>query len=186
MLLSICLESGSTLIYASTQGKIQGIDLRSMKPIWTFESPANHGSISSFTFDSQRSWILSGSYAGVFSLWDLRFQLCVKSWAHPSRSRIHKLSRASTGMSRLRSIAWAHSSGGVSSLVTASVGNKTSEVGLWDLEAGECREVWCVFGAANAGRSGLVGSGDPAEEMNTLYGNGLKVYITPDRQLDEF
>ena len=61
-------------------------------------------------------------------------------------------------------------------MIISAVGNRTSEVSLWDMEAGECREVLCVFGDAGAGRSGVVGGGgDPAEEMNQLYGNGLKV-----------
>jgi hypothetical protein len=68
------------------------------------------------------------------------------------------------------------STSGSSKLALAAVGGRTSEVALWDMESGECREVWCAFGSnSKSSRNG--GSGDLAEDMNRLYGNGLKASL---------
>ncbi|KAJ3210567.1 Serine/threonine-protein kinase [Dinochytrium kinnereticum] len=191
-------EVESILTYATSHGKICGLDLRSMKLAWSFDSPPQHGSISSFTMDRRHSWILSGTHRGVMTLWDIRFGLRVKSWAHPSRSKIHKLSGIGTGVAGMM---MQHASGGrgaasipssgnssfsasmitaASKMVLAAVGNRTGEVSLWDLEASECKEVWCVFGGggsvASGAGSGAGGRGvpDPSAEMDRLYGNGLR------------
>ncbi|KAJ3330622.1 Serine/threonine-protein kinase [Blyttiomyces sp. JEL0837] len=171
-------DADSILVYSTKQGKIRGVDLRSMKTAWSYDSPPHYGVISSVMLDRRSNWILTGTHRGVFSLWDLRFSLRVKSWAHPSRSRVNKLSAASSTMGKT-GVSMSSSASISSKMVLAAVGGKTSEVALWDVEAGECKEVWCVFGAASAGRSGVVGAGDPAEEMNRLYGNGLKAVPAP-------
>ena len=131
--------------------------------------------------DQSRTWIVSGTHRGVFTLWDIRFGLRVKEWCHPSRSRINKLSNPNKAIGSHRLI----SSGGMSSSsmyssssksILASVSGQTNEVALWDMETGECKEVWCVFNANNPGRSGALGNGNgPSDVMNHLYGNGLKV-----------
>ncbi|KAI9347770.1 hypothetical protein DFJ73DRAFT_451681 [Zopfochytrium polystomum] len=175
-------EQDSILVYATAHGKFRGLDLRSMKTAWSFDSPASHGVITSFAMDPRHAWALTGTSRGVFSLWDVRFGLRVKSWAHPWRSRVHRVVAGAGSLARYNGsgIGGGGGGGGLSTkMVMASVGTRTSEVSLWDMESGECREVWCVFGDAGAGRSAVVGGGDPAEEMNKLYGSGLKPLPPP-------
>ncbi|KAJ3165023.1 Serine/threonine-protein kinase [Irineochytrium annulatum] len=185
-------DTESILVYGTANGKLCGLDLRSMRLAWSFDAPPQHGVISSFTSDRGHSWILTGTHRGVMSLWDIRFGLCVKTWAHPSRSRINRIVAAGTGAGGhgpggalgggggprgVGSLGFSSSGGsGASKMVMAAVGGRTGEVSMWDIEKGECREVWCVFGAASAGRSG---STDPAAEMDRLYGNGLKAVNPP-------
>ena len=82
------IDQESVLVYATAHGKFNGLDLRSMDLAWSFDSPASHGVITTFTMDRHHSWALTGTSRGVFSLWDIRFGLRVKSWAHPSRSKV--------------------------------------------------------------------------------------------------
>ena len=51
-----------------------------------------------------------------------------------------------------------------------AVEGRTNEVGVWDIEDGVCKEIWGVI-AGRGGRSGV----DVEEDMNRIYGNGLKV-----------
>ncbi|KAJ3412367.1 Serine/threonine-protein kinase [Chytridiales sp. JEL 0842] len=168
-------------VYSTAQGKLCGLDLRSMKTAWTFDCPSNHGVISSFAVDPKHSWILTGTHRGVFSLWDIRFGIRVKAWAHPSQSRVNKVLSVPMNFTGRHNSSMLTSTSGSSKLVLAAVGGRTGEVALWDIEVGVCREVWCVFGSNGSQRVG--GSADPAEEMNRLYGTGLKP-ISPPRLSD--
>ncbi|KAJ3398997.1 Serine/threonine-protein kinase [Chytriomyces hyalinus] len=198
--------SSSQLVYTTERGKICCLDLRSMKTAWSYQSPAHEGTLTAFTMDPRNSWIVSGSHRGVFSLWDIRFGLRIKSWSHPSGAAVHKLVRSTLASSRRgTSVAGSSassgqslsggtssslsSSGSVSSkLVLASVAGATSELGQWDVEQGECQEVWCSFGGASVfqASSGNAGRGvdthhrdNVADEMNRVYGKGLKSVPPP-------
>ncbi|KAJ3062781.1 Serine/threonine-protein kinase [Podochytrium sp. JEL0797] len=199
VILSHCdSEHSSLLVYATSQGSICGLDLRSMKPAWTYESPPHLGVISSFTMDPRSFWILTGTHRGVFSLWDTRFGLRVKSWAHPSGQPIHKLVRSTIGgpLSSRRGgvgnatplsspLSNSNSASFSNKNVLASIGGATSELGLWDIEAGECQEVWCAFGGGSvpslaAGQNSSSGSTENmAVDMNRIYGKGLKANPPP-------
>ncbi|KAJ3226846.1 Serine/threonine-protein kinase [Chytriomyces hyalinus] len=199
--------SSSQLIYTTDRGKICCLDLRSMKTTWSYHSPAHEGTLTAFTMDPRNSWIVTGSHRGVFSLWDIRFGLRIKSWSHPSGAAIHKLVRSTLASSRrATSVAGGSSassgqslSGGTSSslsssgsvsskLVLASVAGATSELGHWDVEQGECQEVWCSFGGSSVfqASNGNTGRGidthhrdNVADEMNRVYGKGLKSVPPP-------
>ncbi|ORY49805.1 WD40 repeat-like protein, partial [Rhizoclosmatium globosum] len=187
-------DQTSLLVYATSHGSICGLDLRSMKPAWTYESPPHLGITTAFTMDPRNSWILTGSHRGVFSLWDIRFGLRVKTWAHPSGMPIHKIVRTSLGSQHSSrratqslglSSPLSNSTSFSSKNVLASIGGTTSEMGLWDIEAGECQEVWCAFGGT--GNSALLrnppttstNSDSMAADMQRLYGKGLKAVAPP-------
>ncbi|KAI8618435.1 hypothetical protein BC830DRAFT_1108985 [Chytriomyces sp. MP71] len=181
-------DSSSILVYATERGNICGLDLRSMTTAWTYTSPPHLGSITSFTLDPRSSWMLTGTHRGIFSLWDVRFGLSVKSWGHPSGSPIQKIVRStiSVGVNRrnqggLTSSPLSSSGTYSSKMVLAAVGGGTSEMGLWDVENGECHEVWCAFGGSTLTSSVVQPqpSEDMTEEMNRVYGKGLKAVIPP-------
>lgn len=84
--------------------------------------------------DHQRTWLLVGTNRGVLTLWDLRFRIAIRSWVHPSKSRI----------SRLAIHPEPHPPSKSGKVIIASGRN---EVSVWDLEHVECRE---TFGVRNA------------------------------------
>lgn len=84
--------------------------------------------------DPLKAWLLVGTNRGVLTLWDLRFMIAIRSWVHPSKSRI----------SRLVIHPEPHPSSRGGKVIVASGKN---EVSVWDIEHVECRE---VFGVRNA------------------------------------
>ncbi|KXS16088.1 hypothetical protein M427DRAFT_145085 [Gonapodya prolifera JEL478] len=152
-------DMSSVLVYSTKRGHICGFDLRTMKVEWEMKCPAHYGIPTSLAMDPTSSWILSGSSRGIFTLWDIRFALPLRSWSHPTQSRIHRL--ASWSPIRMKGRG-----------VLASVEGRTNEVSLWDVEKAECRELWCVVG----------GTGDSSQEDNVeaLYGKGVKAGSVPE------
>ncbi|KAI8056579.1 hypothetical protein BDF22DRAFT_666984 [Syncephalis plumigaleata] len=122
-------EEASMLVYATSKGRLQGIDLRTMQIGWTFVSPPSHGAITSFVIDHRRTWLLSGSSRGVLTLWDLRFHIALHSWLHPRRQRIHRLMLHSGPKTRGR-------------MVVISAGK--NEVSTWDVEHMQCTDVFAA------------------------------------------
>ncbi|KAJ3113043.1 Serine/threonine-protein kinase [Physocladia obscura] len=206
-------ETSSLLVYSTSKGNICGLDLRSMKLAWKYETPAYLGSLTAFTIDTQNSWLLSGTHRGVFALWDLRFRLRVKTWAHPSRTPVQRLVRSpltnrKSALNPAASTQLSASNSFSGKTVFAAVGGSTSEIGLWDIEAGECQEVWCAFGGltASSGKSSASratknveggfrssesvvtpaiqgsssGGSSMSEDMNRIYGKGLKAVVPPN------
>ncbi|KAI9005053.1 hypothetical protein DFJ74DRAFT_403557 [Hyaloraphidium curvatum] len=150
-------ELSSVLMYSTNRGRICGLDLRTMKDAWTFPVPAEYGTTTAFVVDRNHNWFVSGSSMGTFVLWDIRFGLPLKSWGHPSRSRINFLSLDSGASGPGRHMG--------APKLTASVEGPTEEVSVWDIETAACEQVFCVIDADN----------DRAEdEMNALYGRGVK------------
>ncbi|CAG8444654.1 3441_t:CDS:10 [Ambispora leptoticha] len=121
----------SILLYATSTGNICGLDLRTMQIAWTFENPKSHGVITAMVTDKSHKWLLVGTSRGIFTLWDLRFRIQLRSWVHPTKSRISKLLlHPQTGQNRW----W----------VIIAAGK--NEVSVWDIEKVECKEVYLVKG----------------------------------------
>ncbi|KAF9914479.1 Serine/threonine-protein kinase [Lobosporangium transversale] len=94
----------------------------------------NTGVMTAMVIDPLRAWLIVGTNRGVLTLWDLRFMIAIRSWVHPSKSRI----------SRLVIHPESHSPSRGGKIIIASGKN---EVSVWDIEHVECRE---VFGVRNA------------------------------------
>nr|CAG8541391.1 2408_t:CDS:10 [Entrophospora candida] len=125
-------ESGtdSILLYATSKGNICGLDLRTMEIVWTFTNPRSYGVITAMVLDKKFRWLLTGTSRGILTLWDLRFRIQLRSWTHPSKSRISKLlihPQAMTGR------AW----------VVVSAGK--NEISIWDIEKIACKEAFGVI-----------------------------------------
>ncbi|CAG8628971.1 18854_t:CDS:10 [Dentiscutata erythropus] len=119
----------SILFYATSKGNICGLDLRTMQIVWKFENPKSHGVITAMVSDKKHRWLLIGTSRGIFTLWDLRFRIQIRSWVHPTKSRISRL------------------------LLHPQIGNQKwwviiaagkNEVSIWDIEKVECKEVFGV------------------------------------------
>lgn len=73
-------SSSTTLILATSKNRIIILDLRTMQVLTNFHIASNYGSISTLCLDSKNIWLLVGTIGGVMCLWDLRFQLLLKTW----------------------------------------------------------------------------------------------------------
>ncbi|KAG0304462.1 Serine/threonine-protein kinase [Dissophora globulifera] len=127
-------ESQSLLVYATNRGNIRALELGTMRPAWQLKNNISHGVITAMVIDPLKTWLLVGTNRGVLTLWDLRFMIAIRSWVHPSKSRI----------SRLVIHPEQHPPSRGGKVIIASGKN---EVSVWDIEHVECRE---VYGVRNA------------------------------------
>ncbi|KAF9114046.1 Serine/threonine-protein kinase [Mortierella sp. AM989] len=127
-------ESQSLLVYATNRGNIRALELGTMIPAWNMKNNISHGVITAMVIDPLKAWLMVGTNRGVLTLWDLRFMIAIRSWVHPSKSRI----------SRLVIHPEPHPPSRGGKVIIASGKN---EVSVWDIEHIECRE---VFGVRNA------------------------------------
>ena len=97
-----------------------------MQVVWTFKNPKSHGVITAMVTDKRYRWLLIGTSRGIFTLWDLRFRIQLRSWVHPTKSRISKL------LLHPQNKWW---------IIVAAGKN---EVSIWDVEKVECKEVFGV------------------------------------------
>ncbi|CAH1115369.1 unnamed protein product [Psylliodes chrysocephalus] len=89
-----CMDSGSqsVLVYATLYGSIVGLDLRAPGTAFRLENGLRNGVITTFCLDSHQSWLMLGTSNGHHVAWDLRFQLPIMHFQHPSGTvRIKKL-----------------------------------------------------------------------------------------------
>ncbi|KAG5888474.1 hypothetical protein JTB14_022104 [Gonioctena quinquepunctata] len=89
-----CMDSGSqsVLVYATLYGALVGWDLRAPGTAFRLENGLKNGVITTFCLDSHQSWLMLGTSNGNHVAWDLRFQLPIMSFDHPSGSvRIKKV-----------------------------------------------------------------------------------------------
>ncbi|KAI9205323.1 uncharacterized protein BJ171DRAFT_501773 [Polychytrium aggregatum] len=172
-------DTQSMAVYATAKGKIHGLDLRTMKVVWSLDSPAHHGFLTSFDFDPRHLWMATATQRGIFSVWDLRFGLRLKSWSHPAAGRIHKISCASptTNLTRANSgKIWDTQAG---KIVSLSISGQTNEISSWDIESGDCQEVWCIMSNSNNTKSS--NSIDSDTDVMSVYSNGYAASLVPER-----
>ncbi|RUS35036.1 hypothetical protein BC938DRAFT_476587 [Jimgerdemannia flammicorona] len=120
-------ETKSILLFATSQGNIYALDLRSMRVLWKLKNQSSHGVITSMVCDRRRAWLLVGTTRGILTLYDIRFQIALRSWVHPSKSRISRL--------------LLHPSLGRGVIIAAG----RNEVSVWNIgDKAECKEVFGV------------------------------------------
>ncbi|KAL1861592.1 hypothetical protein VTK73DRAFT_7006 [Phialemonium thermophilum] len=125
-------ESNSTMVLATNQSRVIGIDLRSMTPLYVLENPVHHGTPTCFCIDRKRNWLCLGTSHGVLDLWDLRFKMRLKGWGVPGKGSIYRLS--------------IHPAKGRGRWVCAAGGTGQGEVTVWSLDRTLCREIYRVGG----------------------------------------
>lgn len=137
------------MLYGTQRGGVHGWDLRSRGDVWSLRSPSSQGLVEQLVSEpclpssSHGHWLLTGSTRGFLTLWDVRFQLPVRTWQHPMRCAIDGLAVACAPPGRLglsllpSSPAPVGPAGGP--LVYVAAGR--NEVGLWDVAAAHCRQV---------------------------------------------
>lgn len=120
----------SLLLVATNRSRIIALNLKTMRPSYILDNPVRHGNITTFCLDKKKNWLVLGTTHGVMDLWDLRFQLRLKSWGLPGKgSPIHRIVlHPLKGRGR-----WVCVAGG---------GIRDSEVMVWDIEKAQCVEVY--------------------------------------------
>jgi phosphoinositide-3-kinase regulatory subunit 4 len=128
------LGSQSLLVYATNKGKIHGWDLRMKGEAWVLNNPMRVGLLSSLVVEPERKWLVTGTNSGYFTCWDMRFHIPVKTWGHPSKTRIHKMLNHPQ-----KDASWIFATSGV-----------TSDVSVWDVESGTCKQMFRILSDAEA------------------------------------
>ncbi|XP_056633826.1 phosphoinositide 3-kinase regulatory subunit 4 isoform X2 [Diorhabda sublineata] len=122
-----CLDSGSqsVLVYATLYGSLVGWDLRAPGVAFRLENGLKSGVVTTFCLDSHQSWLMLGTSNGTHSAWDLRFQLPIMTFDHPSGNvRIKKV------MSHPTEHSW---------VLSSVQGN--NEISMWNIETSFRQEV---------------------------------------------
>jgi phosphoinositide-3-kinase regulatory subunit 4 len=124
--------SKSILLFATTKSTIYALDLLTMEIVWKLQNAKSHGVITSMVIDPKNTWLLVGTTRGILTLYDLRFQIMLRSWMHPSKSCISDLvltpDARDTSQDKM--------------LVRIAAGR--NEISVWDIEYLQCLEVFAV------------------------------------------
>eukprot|EP01118_Nematostelium_gracile_P001600 TRINITY_DN11662_c0_g1_i1.p2 TRINITY_DN11662_c0_g1~~TRINITY_DN11662_c0_g1_i1.p2 ORF type:complete len:387 (-),score=48.99 TRINITY_DN11662_c0_g1_i1:8-1168(-) len=123
-------DFSSLLVLGTTAGKIRGFDLRSRNEAFILKNFPHLGLLSTFTVEPGRNWLVTGTTSGYFTLWDMRFNIPVKTWRHPTKSRISKLGNYRF----MRNSPW----------IFSSVVGNPNEISVWDVESTNCRQLFRV------------------------------------------
>ena len=81
-------------------------------------------------------WLLTGTSRGHLTLWDMRFQIPLTQWDHPSGQPVEALAPAVAPVGHL-----GLRGGGKGSSPLVYIAAGAHEVGLWDIEEGKCHQV---------------------------------------------
>nr|XP_023015391.1 phosphoinositide 3-kinase regulatory subunit 4 [Leptinotarsa decemlineata] len=117
-----CMESGSQsiIVYSTLYGDLIGWDLRSNGRAFKLENELKRSVLTTFCLDSQQNWLVLGTNTGNHIAWDLRFQLPIMNFDHPS------------GNVKIRKVL-AHPT--KNSWVLSSV-HGNNEISMWNIETG--------------------------------------------------
>eukprot|EP00850_Spirogloea_muscicola_P004936 SM000022S07150 [mRNA] locus=s22:188681:200036:+ [translate_table: standard] len=117
----------SLLLYSTVRGGMHLLDLRQRRVAWALRQRPAHGLLTAVAADPANSgaWLVSATSRGILALWDLRFQIPVHAWRHPSGLPVEALAPLKTAAGR--------------PLVYAAAG--CHEAALWSAEDGSCQLV---------------------------------------------
>ena len=121
-------EAHSLLLVATSSSRLVALDLRDMTELYALMNPVHYGTPTCFCVNHKQGWLALGTSCGVISLWDLRFRLRVKVWGLAGGTQIHRLLTSPF-----------HSEG---RKVYVAGGTDQTDVTVWDLEKGECCEIF--------------------------------------------
>ncbi|KAI8641016.1 hypothetical protein BD408DRAFT_389715 [Parasitella parasitica] len=120
----------SILMFATNKCCIYALDLLTMEIVWKLQNSTSHGVITSMVTGPKHTWLLVGTMRGILTLYDLRFQIPLKSWLHPSKSRISALVLTADSRDHDRHL--------------VRIASGRNEVSTWDIEHLTCLEVFAV------------------------------------------
>lgn len=123
-----CIKaSGRLYLYAiTTAARIVVLDLAEYTSS-IMVNPARHGLLTSMVMDRKHNWLVVGTNLGVLDMWDLRFQLHIRTIRLPGGHPITSL-----GLHPRSSGKW----------ICVAGGTHPSEVTVWDVESFQCKEIY--------------------------------------------
>ncbi|ODQ67089.1 WD40 repeat-like protein [Nadsonia fulvescens var. elongata DSM 6958] len=131
------LEKRLLIVLITTDSRIIILDANTLCEINVMQNPPEHGWLTSSVVDKDGNWVLVGTSKGVLDLWDLRFQLLIKSWGISGGSVVYRLV-----LHPHHSAKW----------ICVAGGSGQSEVTVWDIETSQCVEVYRGSGNSEAGK----------------------------------
>lgn len=93
----VTINSTTMLLAATSACQILCYDCITMAVKFQLQNPLAFGQLTSFVVSKSHDWLLAGSSEGVLTLWDIRFEIRLKSWrmeldgAEPMKSPIRKI-----------------------------------------------------------------------------------------------
>lgn len=105
--------------------KILIFDIRTMECISEVEAPVSHGAVSSFVPDENGDVLILGTTKGIIEVWDMRFNLLIKSWSFGDHTPITHLEKCT--------------SLGKNNLIVAG-GSSEAMLTIWNYCKGQCRQ----------------------------------------------
>ncbi len=92
------LEPGSaTVVYTTVRGAVYGWDMRADTLAFALRNPPSQGLVEAFSIGERASWMMVGTSRGIYTVWDMRYQLPVKSWVDPKGLRVGRIVPYPTG-----------------------------------------------------------------------------------------
>ncbi|KAI4272359.1 MAG: hypothetical protein LQ337_005359 [Flavoplaca oasis] len=128
-------ESRSTLVIVTNTSRVLALDLRDMSELFSFDNAVHHGTPTCFCLDPKHHWLVIGTTHGVLDFWDLRWKIRLASWGFGRGAPIHRIR--------------VHPFRGKGRWVCVTGGTGQTDISIWDLEKGECREVYRAGGTRN-------------------------------------
>jgi WD40 repeat protein/serine/threonine protein kinase len=138
----------SIVTFATAKGGIHTWDLRCGKEPFVLQLRPELGYICSTSMGADRNWMLAGTSRGCLTLFDIRYQMPVKTWQHNSHSAITRLATCSTTLPQDRDQKQ-HPSGNEPRPYTF-MGCGRNEVCVFDLYSGTCRQTFRVLDSEQA------------------------------------
>ncbi|KAL8691163.1 MAG: hypothetical protein Q9218_003560 [Villophora microphyllina] len=134
-------EAQSILIMATNKSRILALDLRSMTELYTFKNIVHHGTPTCFCLDHKGHWLVVGTTHGILDFWDIRWKVRLKSWGLGGGTPIHRIN--------------VHPFNGKGNWICVAGGTGQTDITIWDLEKGECREVYRAGGVRSLNKDNL-------------------------------
>ncbi|KAF2861768.1 hypothetical protein K470DRAFT_214151 [Piedraia hortae CBS 480.64] len=148
------------LMGITNQSRIVDLNLRTMTVSLSLLNPVTYGIPTSFLPSRKRDFILVATNLGVLSLWDLRFNILLKSWVVTPQAAIGDLRTVPSRKSGRRN--WTAVAAG-------------GEVVVFDVERGEVKEGF-VPGGGMGGHGGYEGPrGSPGSTLRRLEDQILEI-----------
>lgn len=140
------------------------MDLRQKKEVWSLRNGADLGVLKTFVIDAGRNWLVTVTSRGIYTCWDLRFSVPIKTWRHSdvTKRNTHRLVPSPPTNRPLY----------VLSSPFFYAANGDNQVDLWDIEANASRQVFKIvpeFGA-HTGQTPSPGSATPHKPQTLDFG----------------
>ena len=134
-------EAQSVLIMLSNKSRVIALDLRDMTELYTLETAVHHGTPTCLCVDFKHHWLVVGTSHGVLEFWDVRWKIRVRSWGLSGGTPIHCI--------RI------HPFRGKGKWICVGGGTGHTDITIWDLEKGDCKEVYRCGGIQNNAKDNL-------------------------------